>query len=94
MAQSEDNTNGGTVARAETRAKSYKIQSRTSAGWGGRGDRGNARNNTRDSSTSTRKDYKGEIEAFGAVLALKHENVDIKKPFDVFREKLINSIIN
>ena len=46
-------------------------------------------NNTRDSVKITNKQYKGEIEAFGAVLALKYEKVYLKKYFDVFREKLI-----
>ena len=94
MAESEDTTSLTTAAKNETSAESDKGQTRTSVGRGVRGDRGNARNNIRASSTSTSKYYKGEIEAFGAVLALKHEHVDIKKPFDVFREKLINSIIN
>ena len=41
----------------------------------------------------TNKYYKGEIESFGAVLALKHDKVELKKSFYVFREKLINYTI-
>ena len=56
---------------------------------GGCGDRGNARNKNIDSSETIKKYYKEEIEAFGAVLALKYEKVYLKKYSDVFREKLI-----
>ena len=79
--------------RLKPALKFEKFHKRTSSGQGGRGDRRNDRNNTRDSSESTRKYYKGLIEGFGAVLTLKYEKVELKKPFDVFREKLINSTI-
>ena len=93
MAKSEDTMSGTTVAQNETSNESDKGQKRTSLGQGGRGDRGNARNNIRDSSTSTSKYYKGEIEAFGAVITLKYEKVELKKSFDMFRKKLINYTI-
>ena len=64
-----------------------------SSGQGGCGDIGNNNNNTIDYSESTKKDYRGVIEAFGAVLALKYEKVYFKKPFDVFKEKLIKYTI-
>ena len=50
-------------------------------------------NNTRNSKTSTNKYHKGGIEAFGAVLTLKYEKVELKKSFDVFKEKLVNYTI-
>ena len=62
-----------------------KCHKETSSGLGGRGDIGNARNNTRDSMSSTNKYYKGEIEAFGDVFALNYDKVALKKLFDVFR---------
>ena len=37
--------------------------------------------------------FKGEIETFGAVLALRYGRVDLKNYFDVFHEKLINYTI-
>ena len=39
---------------------------------------------------STGKYYKGDIEAFVAVLALNDETLGLKKSFDVYREKIIN----
>ena len=63
------------MAKTETSAESDKVQTRTSAGQGGRGCRGIVRKNTRDSLASTRKDYKEEIGAFVAVLTLKYEKV-------------------
>ena len=42
---------------------------------------------------STSKYYKGVIEAFGAVLALNYDKVELNKSLDVFREKLINYTI-
>ena len=75
MAESEDTMSGTTVAYTETSAESDKRQIRTSAGRVGRGDRVNTRNNTRAFSASTSKYYKGEIEVFGSVLALKNEKV-------------------
>ena len=89
MAESEDTTSLTTAAKNETSAESDKGQTRTSVGRGVRGDRGNARNKTRDFSTSTSKYYRGDIEAFGNVFTLKYEKVELNKSFDVFREKLI-----
>ena len=86
MAKSEETTSRTTVDQTETSAEYDKGQKRTSLGRGGRGDRGNARNNIRDSSTSTSKYYKGEIEAFGAVITLKYEKLELKKPFYMFME--------
>ena len=37
--------------------------------------------------------YKGEIEEFGSVIVLKYQKIELKKYFDVFREKLINDTI-
>ena len=93
MDKSEDTTSGTTVAQTETSTESDKTRTRTPAGWVGFGDRGNERNNTRDSSGSTSKYYKRGIEAFGDMLALKYEKAYLKKFFDVFREKLINYTI-
>ena len=84
MKESEDTTSGTNMAQTETRAESDKGQKITSAGRGGREDRGNARNNTTYSLTSTSKYYKGGIEAFRAVLVLKYYKVYLKKSFDMF----------
>ena len=84
--ESEDATSGKTIAQTKTSTESDKGHMRTFSGRGGRGDRGNAINNTRDSSASTNKYYKVEIEAFGAVLALNYQKVELKRSFDVFRE--------
>ena len=62
-----------------------KGQTRTSSSRGGCGYIRKARNNTRYSAASTNKDYKGGIEAFGDVLALKYEKVELNKSFDMFR---------
>ena len=93
MDESEDTTSGKTVEQTETSAEYDKGCTGTSTGTVGRGERGNANNNTRDSSESTSKYYNGGIEAFGAVLALKYEKVELKKYFDVFRENQINNTI-
>ena len=75
------------MAHNKTSTESYKGQESTSSGLGGSGDIGISSNINRNSAAITHKDYKGEIEAFGAVLALKYEKVDLKKPFAVFRGK-------
>ena len=79
--ESEDATNGTTAAHTKTSSESEKGQIRTLSGRGGHGYRGNATNNTRDSLESTNKDYRSKIEAFGAVLALKYEIVELNKFF-------------
>ena len=61
------------MAHIETSTEYDKVQTSTSSGQGCCGDRVNAKNNTRNFMASTNKDYKGEIEAFGAVLAPKYE---------------------
>ena len=73
------------MAYTKTSTKYGKGQTSTSSVQGGPGDRGNTRNNTRNSTASTKKYYKCEIVAFGAVLALKYEKVELLKSFDVFR---------
>ena len=75
MAESEDTTSGKTVAQTKTSDESEKGQKIISAGRGGRRYRDNARNNTRYSSASTIKYYKGGVEDFGAVLALNYEKL-------------------
>ena len=55
MAKSEDATSGTTAAHTKTISESEKCQTRTLSGQGGRGDRGNAINNTRDSVENTNK---------------------------------------
>ena len=75
MSESEDTTSGKTVDQNETISESSKVKTRTAALRGGRGERGKPRNNIRDSSAGTSKDYKGVIEAFEAVLAMKYEKV-------------------
>ena len=84
MSKSEDTNSETTVYQTETSAESDKVYTRTSSVQVGRGDRGNSRNNTRCSSSRTIKYYKGWIEAFGDVLALKYEKVELNKSFDVF----------
>ena len=49
MTESEYNTIGKTVSQTETHAESDKGQTRKSSTQRGCGDRGNARNKTRDS---------------------------------------------
>ena len=75
MSESEDTTSGKTVDQNETISESSKVKTRTSAVRGGRGEIRKSRNNTRYSLASTSKDYKGVIEAFEAVLAMKYEKV-------------------
>ena len=75
------------MAHTKTCTESDKVQTINSSVQGGHGDSNNARNNTRNSAASTNKDYKVEIEAFGAVLALSYQKVELNKSFDVFREK-------
>ena len=79
MTESEDSTSGTTVAQKKTRTESNKGQKITLPGQEGHGNGLNARNNTRNSAASNNKYYKGEIEAFVAVLALKYEKVELKK---------------
>ena len=55
MDKSEHPTSGTDVTQTETSAESDKSHTRKPAGRGGRGDRINARNNTRDSLSSTKK---------------------------------------
>ena len=93
MTKSEDTMSGKTVAQTETSTESDNDSTRTSSEKGGYGDKENFRNNTRDSLASTSKYYKGVIEAFGAVLALNYDKVELNKSLDVFREKLINYTI-
>ena len=93
MAESEVTTSGTTVEHTETSAEYDKGQTRTSSRRGGCGNRGKSRNNTRASSASTIRYYKGEIEEFGSVIVLKYQKIELKKYFDVFREKLINYTI-
>ena len=90
MDESEDAMSGTTVAQTKTSSGSDKVQKRTSSGREGRGYRVNARNNTRYSSASTNKNYKGVIEAFGDLITMKYEKLELKKFLDVFRGKLIN----
>ena len=90
MTKSEDATSGTTADHTKTSAESEKVQTQTSSGRGGRRDRGNTGNNTRDSAASTNKITGVKLRCFGAVLALKYEKVELKKSFDVFREKLMN----
>ena len=59
MTKSEDATSGTTVAKKKTSSKYEKGHTIISSGRGGRGDRGNARNKTRDFVASTNKYYKG-----------------------------------
>ena len=73
------------MSQTETIAESENGKTRTPSGQGAIGQRGNARNDIRDSSESTIKYYKGGVEAFGYVLVLKYEKVELKKSFDVFR---------
>ena len=87
MTKSEDVTSRTTVTYAKTSSKYEKGKKKMSLGRGSRGDRGNARNNTRYSAEHTYKDYKGETEAFVALLTLKYEKVELKKYFGVFRKK-------
>ena len=75
MTKSEDAMSGTTVDQTETRTKSEKGQTRTSSVQEGSGYRVNTRNNISNSTASTNKDHKGEIESFGAVLALKYKKV-------------------
>ena len=70
MTESEDATSGTTVAHTKTCTEFDKVQKSTSSVQEGHGDSNNARNNTRNSAASNNKDYKVEIEAFRAVLAL------------------------
>ena len=90
MAKSEDTTSGTTVAQTKTSAESDQGDTTTSSLRGGREDRGNSMNNTRYSLTSTIKYYKEGVEPFGDVLAVNYQKMELKKSFDVFREKLIN----
>ena len=85
MTKSEDAMSGKTVTQTKTITEYDKGQASISSGQVGRGERVNTRNNTRNYAASTNKDYKGEIEAFGSMLALKYEKVELKKYFDVFR---------
>ena len=84
---------GTTMDQIKTSTESKKGQTRTSSGRGGHWERRNYSNNIIDSATSTEKYYKGDIEAFGAVFALKYKKVELKKYFDLFREKPINYTI-
>ena len=94
MTKSEDAMSGTTVSQTETIPESEKGQTRTSLfQWCFRYI-GNTSNSTRDSAESNNKDYKGEIDALGAVLALKYEKLELNKSFDVFREKNISYTVN
>ena len=73
------------MSQTTTITESEKVHTITSYGRVGRGKRGKVRNNTRDSVASINIDYKVEIEAFGAVLVLKYDKVELNKPFDVFK---------
>ena len=78
MTKSEDSMGGTTVTQTKIRTESQKNYTRTSSGRGGRGDRanrGNVRNNIRDSTEITKKYYRGEIEAFGYMIALNDEKL-------------------
>ena len=72
--------------------ESDKVHTRKSSVRGGRWEIGNDRNNTRDPVTSTNKYYRGEIEAFGAVLAMKYDKLELNKYVGVFREKKLTII--
>ena len=60
------------MAQTETSTESENCQTRNQAEEAV-GTEENSRNNTRDSAASTNKYYKGEIEVFVSVLALKYE---------------------
>ena len=85
--ESGDAMNGTTVDQTKNSTESDKGQKKTSSGRGGYGDIRNGSNNIRDSASRTYKYDKGEIEAFGAMILLKHEKLELKKSFDVFMEK-------
>ena len=46
-----------------------------------------------ETASTENEDYKGDIKTFEAVLVLRYDKVYLKKPFDVFRENLINYVI-
>ena len=93
MTELEYTTSGTAMAQTKTINEYEKVQTRNSSVQGGHGDRGNARNDTRDSAASTNKYYKETIGAFRAMIALKYEKVELNKSFDVFRGKVFKYTI-
>ena len=93
MTKSEDATSGTTVVQTKNITESEKDQTRNSSVQGGRGYRGNTKNNTRYSVARTNKYYNSEIEAFGDVFTLKYGKLELKESFDVLRWGLINYTI-
>ena len=103
MGDNEESTNGtgtNTIGQDSIRTNTSNGQTvkSTNNQWNSslnQGQRwGNTRNNwDLDNMNTTGKDFKGEIEAFGTVLILRYEKVDLKKSFKVFCKKLTNYAI-
>ena len=71
-------------------------QSNSSSIKGKWGEIVNTRSNTIKKATrsNTSTYYNVDIKTFGSVLVLRYDKVDLKKPFDIFQENMINYGIN